>query len=98
MFSVETVKTRTFADWLDGLRDTRARTRINIKIARLEAGNFSDAKTVGGQVSELRIDYGPGYRVYFTVRRQTVVILLCGSDKDDQERTIKLAKSMAAQL
>jgi putative addiction module killer protein len=96
MYRVE--KTAEFDDWLDGLRDRVARKRILMRVARVETGLLGDWKTVGDGVSELRIDYGPGYRVYYTVRKDVFVILLCGSDKRDQDRAIKLAKSLAEKI
>ena len=91
-------KTETFAQWLDGLRDLRARARIQVRIERLAAGNAGDVKAVGEGVSELRIDYGPGYRVYFTKRRRTVVILLAGGDKHTQANDIRIAQRLADNL
>lgn len=82
-----------FERWLKGLRDRRARARVNVKIGRLRLGNFGDAKSVGEGVFELRIDYGPGYRVYFGRVQQTVVLLLSGGDKDSQAEDIQTAKS-----
>lgn len=79
--------------WFTSLRDERARQRINIRIRRVSLGNFGDVKPVGEGVSELRIDYGPGYRVYLVQRGD--VILLCGGDKRTQERDITKAKRMA---
>jgi putative addiction module killer protein len=96
MYRVE--KTAEFEDWLDGLRDRMARKRILMRVARVETGLLGDWKTVGDGVSELRIDYGPGYRVYYTMRKYVIVILLCGSDKHDQDRAIKLAKSLAEKI
>jgi len=95
---IELHKTSEFAIWLDGLRDLRARARIQVRMERLAAGNAGDAKTVGGGVSELRIDYGPGYRVYFTSRGQTLVFLLAGGDKSTQAADIKLAQRLARHL
>lgn len=92
------IPTRRFADWIEGLKDRRAAAKVAIRIARLEAGNFGDAKGVGDRVSELRIAYGPGYRVYFTVRGEDVVILLVGGDKGSQRRDIALAKEMAKEI
>jgi putative addiction module killer protein len=96
MFEVET--TAEFADWLDGLRDRMAQKRIAMRIGRVRAGLLGDWKPVGDGVSELRIDHGPGYRVYYTLRQQVIVILLCGSDKGDQDRAIALAKDMARRI
>lgn len=95
---VEIKRTSEFADWLNSLRDQVAVARITNRIDRLVLGNAGDAKSVGGKVSELRIDYGPGYRVYFTRKGNTVVVLLCGGDKSTQERDIKRAKQIADQL
>ena len=78
---VEVRRTRIFAEWLAALRDRNARARIEIRIDRLALGNPGDVKPVGGGVSELRIAYGPGYRVYFVQRGDLLVILLCGGDK-----------------
>lgn len=94
MFIVE--KTEEFQTWLDGLRDERAQFKINQRLLRLKGGNPGDWKTVGDGVSEMRIDYGPGYRVYYTIRRRMVYLLLSGSTKRDQDQTIRLAKDLAA--
>ncbi len=82
-----------FRKWLSALRDVRARAKIRIRLNRLRLGNFGDAKSVGDGVSELRIPYGPGYRVYFARTGATVVLLLCGGDKSTQRRDIKKAKN-----
>jgi putative addiction module killer protein len=92
MYRVE--RTTEFQNWLDGLRDRMAQKRIAMRIRRIETGLLGDWKTVSDGVSELRIDHGPGYRVYYTMREQVIVILLCGSDKSDQDRAIKLAKEL----
>jgi len=81
-----------FDEWLHGLRDINARARIRIRLNRLRLGNFGDAKGVGNGVSELRVPYGPGYRVYFGCLEDSVVLLLCGGDKSTQRNDIKLAK------
>ncbi len=78
-------------DWLSGLRDRQAQARIQVRLERLELGNFGDCKPVGSGVSELRIDWGPGYRVYFGRDGQTVIVLLCGGDKRKQDSDIKKA-------
>jgi len=88
---IEIRKTATFSEWIDGLRDLRARARILVRIERLAAGNPGDVKPVGEGVSEMRIDYGPGYRVYFKKRGKKMVILLAGGDKDTQSKDIKTA-------
>ena len=95
---METKQTRQFADWMDGLRDDRAKARIAIRIARIEAGNMGDVKSLGDGVSEARIDYGPGYRLYFTRRGLELIILLVGGDKGTQARDIDLAKQIAAEI
>lgn len=95
---IEIRKTETFAIWLDSLRDIQARARILVRIERLAAGNPGDVKSVGEGVSEMRIDYGPGYRVYFVKRGQEVVILLAGGDKRSQAKDIKTAVRLAQNL
>ena len=91
-------KTDVFAQWLDELRDIRARARVQARIQRLAAGNPGDVKPVGEGVSEMRIDYGPGYRVYFTRRGNEVVVLLAGGDKSTQDTDIKTAQGLARNL
>ena len=92
----EIIKSATFDGWLRGLNDRRARVRILARIDRLGCGNPGDVRPVGSGVSEMRIDYGPGYRVYFTQRGAAVILLLCGGDKRRQwidiERAVALAK------
>ena len=95
---IEVRQTETFRAWLDGLRDDHARVRIGIRIQRLERGNPGDVKPVGNGVSEMRIDYGPGYRMYFVQRGKTIVILLCGGDKRSQARDIAGAIEMAQKV
>ena len=95
---IEVRRTHEFSKWLADLRDTRARLYITRRIDRLAEGNFGDSKTVGDAVSELRINYGPGYRVYFARRGGALVILLCGGDKATQPRDIMRAKALAAEL
>lgn len=95
---LEIRKTETYAQWIDSLRDLRARARIQVRIERLSAGNPGDVKAVGEGVSELRIDYGPGYRVYFTKRGREVVILLAGGDKTTQSADIKTALRLSSNL
>lgn len=96
--SIEVRQTPNFRTWLDGLADQRAAVRIAQRIVRLEAGLVGDAKPVGGGVSELRVDYGVGYRVYFVRRGRVLIILLCGGDKRWQHRDIIRAKALAAEL
>jgi len=95
-YSVET--TEAFDDWLTGLADPVGREAVVTRIVRMEAGLFGDAAPVGDKVSELRINVGPGYRVYFAKVGQRVVILLCGGDKGSQKRDISRAKAEAAQI
>ena len=95
---VEIRETTHYANWFARLRDERAKARINMRIRRLSLGNAGDVKPVGGGISELRIDYGPGYRVYFIRLGQVVVILLCGGDKSTQQQDITAAKTLAADL
>ena len=90
-------QTANFRDWLDGLRDPIAVKAIKRRIVRLQAGLFGDAKPVGGGIAELRVDHGPGYRVYFVRRGAVVVILLCGGDKGSQQRDITRARLLADQ-
>lgn len=87
-----------FLDWLDRLRDVEARGRIQSRIERLAKGNLGDVKFVGGGVLELRIPYGPGYRVYFVKRGESLVILLAGGDKRSQTADIALARRLAVNL
>lgn len=95
---IEVRRTATFAAWIKGLRDERAKARIISRIDRLTPGHFGDVKSVGDGVSELRIFHGPGYRVYLTRQGKAVIILLCGGDKSTQDRDIKAAKVLARQL
>jgi len=95
---IEIRKTEIFAKSLDGLHDIRARARILVQIERLTAGNPGDVKPVGEGVSELRIDYGPSYRVYYKKHGQKVVILLAGGDKSTQAKDIKTALRLAQNL
>lgn len=95
---METQQTPDFADWFDGLRDRKAKSKIAARIARFELGLMGDVKSVGGGVSEARIAFGPGYRLYFTIRRGALIILLIGGDKSSQRRDIRRAQEMAAQI
>jgi len=96
MFEIR--KTENFVKWLDHLKDIRARARILVRIERLAIGNPGDVRPVGEGVSELRIDYGPGYRVYYKKIGQSLIILLAGSDKRTQSRNIKTALRLAKNL
>ena len=95
---IEIRKTEVFARWLDGLRDLRARARIQARVERLATANPGDVKAAGEGVSELRIDYGPGYRVYFKRRGRKLIILSAGGDKSSQAKDIKAALRMARDL
>jgi putative addiction module killer protein len=96
MFEIR--KTDNFAKWIDGLNDIHARARILVRIERLAAGNPGDVKPVGEGVSELRINYGPGYRVYYKKQGMKVIILLAGGDKRTQSKDIKTALKLAKYL
>ena len=96
MMSVQ--KTDAFLYWIEGLRDLRERAKIQVRIERLRAGNPGDVRPVGSGVSELRINYGPGYRVYFVVKNDKLVVLLAGGDKSAQQAQIDLAIYLAENL
>ena len=96
MFTVR--QTEEFQDWLDALKDTRAQVRIAARIRLAEAGNLGEWKTLGGEVSEMRVDTGPGYRLYFTRRGSVLIIMLAGGNKSTQSRDIKRAQKMLTQL
>lgn len=95
---IEIRKTEVFAKWLDGLRDLRARARIQARVERLAMGNPGDVSPVGEGVSELRLDYGPGYRVYYKKRGRRLIVLLAGGDKSTQAKDIKKAQRLARGL
>jgi putative addiction module killer protein len=95
---IEVRQTEAYAAWIAGLRDDRARMRVEIRIRRLQLGNPGDVRPVGEGVSELRIDYGPGYRVYFTQQGRKLVVLLAGGDKRTQSRDIQTAIELARNL
>lgn len=95
---MEVRQTDVFAAWFAGLRDRQARARITVRIRRLSLGNPGDVKHVGGGVSEMRIDYGPGFRVYFVGRGAAIVVLLCGGDKRSQDRDIARALELAKEV
>jgi len=95
---IEVRQTRVFATWLTALKDKTAAARIAKRIARVQVGLLGDVKPVGDGVAELRVDYGPGYRVYFVQRGAVLIILLCGGDKRTQGRDIIAAKALAAEL
>jgi putative addiction module killer protein len=95
---MELRKTEVFSKWIDGLKDLGARARIQARIERLAGGNPGDVKSVGGGVSELRIDHGPGYRVYYTKQGRELIILLAGGDKSSQSKDIRKALELARNL
>ena len=92
------LETEVYSRWIDSLRDKRAQLKIDIRVKRLAAGNPGDCKNVGNGVSELRIDYGPGYRVYFTQVDNVIVVLLIGGDKSSQRKDIEHAKELAKRV
>ena len=98
MLMVEIRKTDLFAKWIDNLRDVQAKARVLVRIERLASGNAGDVKPVGEGVSEMRIDYGTGYRVYFIKRDNELIILLAGGDKSSQTADIKVAIRLASNL
>ncbi|WP_237153972.1 type II toxin-antitoxin system RelE/ParE family toxin [Oryzibacter oryziterrae] len=95
---IEVRQTAQYVKWFAGLKDARAQARVNVRIRRLSLGNMGDVKSVGSGVHELRIDYGPGYRVYFTYRGVEIVLLLCGGDKSSQDADIRRAQRLASEL
>ena len=92
---IEILQTDSFDKWFRKLRDKRAKGRIKVRIDRMKLGNLGDVRSVGGGVSEIRIDYGPGYRLYFIIVRKECAILLIGGSKKTQQQDIKNAKSLA---
>ncbi|MCL6699179.1 type II toxin-antitoxin system RelE/ParE family toxin [Sphingomonas sp. NSE70-1] len=92
---VEILQTEVFRDWINDLRDRKARLRIDDRLRRLASGNAGDTRSVGGAVRELRLHFGPGYRIYYMWRDGVLVILLNGGDKASQDRDIRLAKRLA---
>lgn len=91
-------KTKIFTDWFNSLKDQTAKNKIRIRIDRIELGNLGDHHSIGDGVSELRITYGPGYRIYYVIRGREIIILLCGGDKSDQNKDIKRAKKLAQEV
>ena len=96
MFEIR--QTSIYKNWFSTLRDKTARARIDVRIRRLSLGNHGDAKPVGEGISELRVDYGPGYRIYFIQRGESLVVLLAGGDKSSQRKDIQAAKALAKTL
>ena len=95
---IEIRQTTVFVEWFENLRDRQARSRIDVRIRRLSIGNPGDVEPVGEGVSELRVDYGPGYRIYFVRRGPALVILLAGGDKRTQNRDIRRAIELARSI
>ena len=95
---IEVRQTETYIKWFNSLRDRKARVRVDVRLRRLSMGNAGDVKPVGKGVSELRIDYGSGYRVYFIQRGDTLIVLLAGGDKRTQNRDIQTALDLAQDL
>jgi putative addiction module killer protein len=95
---IEIRQTEYYRNWFDKLKDRNARVRINIRLRRLSLGNLGDVKSVGEGVSELRIDYGPGYRIYFTRKGSLLIILLAGGDKASQTADIEKAKKLVHEI
>ncbi len=95
---IEIRETSAYASWFTSLRDRTAKARIDIRIRRLSLGNFGDTRPVGEGVTELRIHYGPGYRIYLKKQDDALVILLAGGDKSSQDKDIRLAKDLARNL
>lgn len=94
---VEILQTSNYSRWFASLRDVRTRARIDVRIRRLSLGNPGDAKSLGGGISELRVDFGPGYRVYFARKGPALILLLAGGDKSRQQADIARAREIAAQ-
>lgn len=95
---IEVLRTDRFDDWLGGLSDHTAVAKITTRIDRLQLGNPGDVEPVGEGISEMRINYGPGYRVYYMQQGNVVVILLCGGDKSSQKRDVRVAKQLAHEI
>lgn len=95
---IETRETALFSDWLESLRDKVARTKIQARILRLRLGNPGDVKPIGEGVSEIRVDFGPGYRIYFIRQGSELIILLAGGDKSSQAKDIRTALRLASEL
>lgn len=91
-------RTQIFMDWFNALKDQTAKNKIRIRIDRIELGNLGDHHSIGDGVSELRITYGPGYRLYYVIRGRQIIILLCGGDKGTQNKDIKKAKKLAQEV
>lgn len=94
---MEILTTHYFDRWFRKLNDQTARARILLRIRRLSLGNLGDVKPVGNSISEIRIDYGPGYRIYFTKRNKEIILLLIGGDKSSQAKDIEKAQKIASE-
>jgi putative addiction module killer protein len=92
------LQTESFVKWLAGMRDVKAQVRIVARLRQAELGNLGDVKSLGSGISELRVDTGPGYRLYFTRRREVLIVLLAGGDKSTQKTDIKRARKLAEEL
>ena len=92
------LQTEEFVDWLDDLKDIRARVRISARLRQVEAGNLGDWSPIEGDVSELRIDFGPGYRLYFVRRGRIIIVMLNAGDKSSQKRDVRRALKLAAEI
>lgn len=92
----EILKSSTFDSWLRGLRDRDAKARIEVRIRRLSLGNAGQFRSLKDGINELKIHYGPGYRIYYTFKSKTLILLLCGGDKSSQSKDIRLATEIAA--
>jgi len=98
MAAVSVLQTDEFRDWLDRLRDDRAKARIAARIRRMEQENPGDVRALGGGLIEMRIDFGPGYRIYWVRRGRSIILLLCGGDKRSQQRDITKARALIEEL
>jgi putative addiction module killer protein len=94
----EIERTKTYVKWFDRLKDIRAKGRIKARIENAYKGNLGDCVPEGGDVRAMRIDYGPGYRLYFTIRGNKLIILLCGGDKRTQKKDIKKAQKLSKEI
>ena len=95
---IEVRQTAEFSDWLRHLKDGKAKARIAVRIERMKLGNLGDTKRLGGALMGIRVDYGPGYRVYFVRQGAAIVLLLCGGDKRSQQRDIRRAYELVEKL
>ena len=95
---IEIRQSETYKKWFEALKDRNARMRINIRVRRLSLGNLGDVKPVGGGVSEVRIDYGPGYRMYYVQKQKKIIVLLVGGDKSTQSKDIQKAQELALRM